>query len=72
MIDQEMPEMDGLTLARTIRSENTATKLALLTNFGSRIGDEELKGAGITACRFKPSRQSTLLAWLLPLLSPTN
>ncbi|MDB6175322.1 MAG: sensor hybrid histidine kinase [Chthoniobacteraceae bacterium] len=70
IIDQDMPEMDGLALAQKIRADplNEATKLALLLNFGSRTADETLSKARIASCRSKPSRQSTLHDWLRQLL----
>ncbi|MDB6154246.1 MAG: sensor hybrid histidine kinase [Chthoniobacteraceae bacterium] len=70
IIDQEMPEMDGLALAQKMRADplNEATKLALLLNFGSRTADEALSKARIASCRSKPSRQSTLHDWLRQLL----
>jgi two-component system, sensor histidine kinase and response regulator len=62
IIDMQMPQMDGLTLARTIKSDPAlaATKLIMLMPFGKTLSHDELRGAGIAAIRSKPVRQSTL------------
>ncbi len=62
IIDMEMPNMDGLALAREIKAdpEIAGTKLILLAGFGKRISSEELRAAGFADCCFKPVRQSTL------------
>jgi CheY-like chemotaxis protein len=54
--------MDGLTLARTIKSDPAlaATKLIMLMPFGKTLSHDELRGAGIAAILSKPVRQSTL------------
>jgi CheY-like chemotaxis protein len=58
----QMPEMDGLTLARTIKGDPTltATKMVVLTSLGLRIEPSELKAAGIAAYLVKPVKQSRL------------
>jgi signal transduction histidine kinase/CheY-like chemotaxis protein len=62
IIDREMPNMDGLALARGIKSdpEIAACRLILLASFGKSISSEELRSAGFVDCCFKPTRQSTL------------
>ena len=62
IIDLEMPNMDGLALAREIKAdpEIAGTRLILLAGFGKRISSEELRAAGFADCCFKPVRQSTL------------
>jgi two-component system, sensor histidine kinase and response regulator len=62
IIDQEMPNMDGLALAREIKAdpEIAGTRLILLAGFGKRISPEELRAVGFADCCFKPVRQSTL------------
>lgn len=66
IIDMEMPEMNGLELARAIKADPkiAQTRLILLTGFGKRISPEELQAAGITDWRFKPVWQSTLFECL--------
>jgi two-component system sensor histidine kinase/response regulator len=67
IIDMDMPDMDGLQLAREIKADPKLadTRLILLTGFGRRrISVEELHAAGITDWRYKPVWQSTLFECL--------
>ena len=75
LLDVQMPEMDGLTLARAIKADPAiaGTRLILLTGFSKRISPEEPRAAGITDCCFKPVRQSRLFACLAnALLGPST
>ena len=71
ILDLQMPQMDGLALARAIKSdpEIADTRLVLLNNFGHPIPEDELRAAGIAACRCKPVRQSTLFDCLAGVLA---
>jgi two-component system, sensor histidine kinase and response regulator len=71
ILDLQMPQMDGLTLARAIKADPLIadTLLILLTDFGQRIADEELRAAGIAESRFKPVKQSTLFDCLVSVLA---
>ena len=71
MIDQEMPRMDGLELARTIKADPAvaAIRLVLLTSRGQRPAEDELQGAGIVQSRLKPVRQSMLFDCLVNALA---
>jgi two-component system, sensor histidine kinase and response regulator len=62
ILDMEMPEMDGLTLARTIKDRPALKdpKLIMLTSLGHQVGPETLEQNGISACLTKPVRQSHL------------
>jgi signal transduction histidine kinase len=62
LLDQDMPEMDGLTLARAIKAdpELADTRLVLMTSLGRVPAEAELRAAGITAHVAKPVRQSRL------------
>jgi PAS domain S-box-containing protein len=62
IIDQQMPDMDGMALARKIKADPTIsdTRLILLLSFGKRVSSEELHASGFTDCCFKPVRQSAL------------
>jgi signal transduction histidine kinase/CheY-like chemotaxis protein/HPt (histidine-containing phosphotransfer) domain-containing protein len=62
IVDMQMPEMDGLALARAIRSDPAiaSTKLVLLTSLGAHDLSRSARDAGIDACLTKPARQSEL------------
>jgi two-component system sensor histidine kinase/response regulator len=75
IIDLQMPEMDGLALARKINADPllSATRLIILTPFGKPIPNEELKTLDVSACCSKPVRQSALFDCLVQVLTrPTN
>ena len=74
ILDYHMPGMDGLELARTIRSDQRlgATRLALLTS-SARRGDAEMaRQAGIDVFLTKPVRQSSLFDCLATLMSASD
>jgi CheY-like chemotaxis protein len=60
LLDVQMPEMDGLTLARAIKGDRTlaVTRLIVLTSFGQAFNSAELKNANIEAYLVKPVKQS--------------
>jgi signal transduction histidine kinase/DNA-binding response OmpR family regulator/HPt (histidine-containing phosphotransfer) domain-containing protein len=72
IIDREMPNMDGLALAREIKTdpEIAATRLVLLA--GNRISSKELRTAGFAEWCFKPVRQSALLDCLVDALQEAS
>jgi PAS domain S-box-containing protein len=75
LLDVQMPEMDGLTLARAIKADPAiaGTRFILLTEFTKRISPEGPRAAGITDCCFKPVRQSRLFGCLAnALLGPST
>jgi two-component system sensor histidine kinase/response regulator len=74
LLDVQMPEMDGLTLARTIKADPAiaGTRLIMLTGFSQQLSPEEPRAAGITECSFKPVRQTRLFGCLAnALLGPS-
>ena len=75
LLDMQMPQMDGLTLAREIRADPAiaGTRLVMLTGFSKQLSPEEPRAAGITDCCFKPVRQARLFECLAnALLGPST
>ncbi len=65
-LDLQMPERDGLALARDIKADpvTAATRLFLLTPAGHVMSTEEMKAAGIERCIAKPVKLTRLLECL--------
>ncbi|MBH0209502.1 MAG: PAS domain-containing protein [Nitrospira sp.] len=75
ILDMQMPGMDGLELARRIKSDPriSATRLILLTSVGQRGDAQRAQDAGIAAYLTKPIRQSLLYECLSVVLgSPSE
>ncbi len=70
LLDVEMPEMDGLTLARAIKAEPgiAGTKLIALTPLGHALSESEMDTAGIDAALSKPVKQSHLFDCLVTVI----
>jgi PAS domain S-box-containing protein len=62
ILDLQLPDMDGLELARRIKAELpiSSTRLILLTSLGRRGDAKAAQAAGIAAYLTKPIRQSQL------------
>jgi signal transduction histidine kinase/CheY-like chemotaxis protein len=71
LLDMQMPGMDGVLLARTIKAEASIaqTRLIMLTSLGSGFRPEELKAAGLDAYLLKPVRQSRLKDTLMEVVA---
>jgi PAS domain S-box-containing protein len=75
LLDVQMPEMDGLTLARAIKADPAiaGTRFIFLTEPHKRTSLERPRAAETTECCFKPVRQSRLFACLAnALLGPAT
>jgi two-component system sensor histidine kinase/response regulator len=70
LLDVEMPEMDGFTLARAIKADPSIamTRLIALTPIGRPRSEIELKAAGIDASLNKPVKQSRLFDCLVTVI----
>jgi PAS domain S-box-containing protein len=72
ILDMKMPGMDGLSLARAIKSEDalTAVRLILLTSIGQRGHGAEASRIGISAYLTKPVDEADLYDCLVEVLAP--
>ncbi len=73
LLDMQMPEMDGMTLAKSIKADPaiSSTRLIILTSMGYTHTQEELKAAGVEAFLVKPVKQSRLFDCLVNVLGRT-
>jgi two-component system, sensor histidine kinase and response regulator len=67
LLDVQMPEMDGFTLAASIKGDPALadTRLIVLTSLGHALRSAELKQLGIEAYLVKPVKQSRLFDCLV-------
>jgi len=74
LLDVEMPEMDGLTLARAIKADPAiaGTRLIALTPPGHAVAESEMQAAGIDASLGKPVKQSRLFDCLVTVIGKTE
>lgn len=70
LLDEGMPEMDGMSLAKAIKACSTSagTRLILLSPYGKRMDDRALAAIGVEAFLSKPVRQSKLYDCLATVL----
>jgi PAS domain S-box-containing protein len=71
VIDMQMPEMDGETLGRTIRSDARLSdaRMVMLTSLGTRGDARKFEEIGFSAYTTKPVRNDELKAMLVLALS---
>ena len=74
ILDMQMPVMDGVMLARAIKSEPTIAnaKMIMLTSLGEQMESEQLQEVGINACLSKPAKQSCLFDCINDALGTTH
>ncbi len=70
LLDMQMPEMDGMTLAKMIKADPAIarTRLIMLTSLGHRFPEGELRAAGLDAYLIKPVKQSRLFDCLVDVM----
>jgi two-component system, sensor histidine kinase and response regulator len=67
LLDMQLPDMDGVTLAQAIKSDPavTSARLVMLTSVGQRLDHSALQETGIAACLVKPVKESRLYDCLI-------
>ena len=70
ILDMQMPGMDGMTLARAIKSDETLkdTHLILLSSLGMRGDAGQMEQAGFSGYLTKPARQSDIMGCITAVL----
>ena len=70
ILDMQMPEMDGLALARAIKNDAklAGTQLVMLTSLGYLPEERRWRDAGIAAYLIKPVKESRLFDTLVSVL----
>jgi CheY-like chemotaxis protein len=73
ILDMQMPEMDGLALARAIKADPViaSTQLIMLTSLGYLPEERKWRDAGITAYLVKPVKEGRLYDTLVTVLRGT-
>lgn len=73
LLDLEMPEMDGMALARAIKADAriASTRLIVLTSRGRKFSAEELQAVGVEAYLVKPVKKNRLFEALLKTVGTT-
>src|SRR5262249_42971306 len=74
ILDMEMPDMDGMMLARAIKADRmiASTKLIMLTSLGEQLELKDLKAGGIRRCLVKPAKQSLLFECITEALGAAD
>lgn len=70
LLDMQMPEMDGMALARAIKADAriASTRLIMLTSLGQRFSAGELQSVGLEAYLVKPVKKHRLFETLLRIV----
>jgi len=74
VIDIDLPETDGLSLAQTIKGDPqlASSRIIMLTTLINRLNTTTMKATGISACLIKPVRQARLLECLTDVMSASG
>jgi CheY-like chemotaxis protein len=74
LLDYQMPEIDGVELARAIKADPrlAGLQMIMLTSLGSRLPEELMADTGIARCLQKPVRQSELFNAIATTVSETK
>ena len=74
ILDLNLAEPDGLTLAQAIKADPSIalTRLIMLTSVGHRLNTAVMQANGISACLVKPVRQSRLYSCLAGVMSASG
>ena len=74
LLDKDLPDMDGMTLARTIKTNRAlvATRIVLVTGFARRGDGTAAAEAGIGGYLTKPVSQTQLREMLGLVMSPSS
>jgi PAS domain S-box-containing protein len=74
LIDIDLPDTDGLSLAQTIKNDPqlAAGRIIMFTTLLNRLNTTTMKATGISACLVKPLRQSRLLECLVDVMSASG
>ena len=72
ILDQQMPGMDGLTLAKCIKSDPaiSGVRLIMLTSLGHRLDPQAINEAGLAMFLVKPVKKSRLFDCLATVMAP--
>jgi CheY-like chemotaxis protein len=71
ILDLQMPDMDGLMLAKAIKEDPriASTRLLILTSLGEKLSPDQMRSLQIAACLIKPVRQSDLYNCLVAAMA---
>ena len=74
LIDVDLPETDGLSLAQNLKSDPAlaSSRIVMLTTLLNRLTTQTMKATGIAACLVKPIRQARMLECLNDVMSASG
>jgi two-component system, sensor histidine kinase and response regulator len=74
ILDMQMPEMDGIELARAIKADPAIanTRLIILSSLGDQVSEDNLNASGIEEYVLKPVKQTRLEASILATVNGSD